>query len=206
MTRSQQLPPRERLLKAADELFHRYGIRGVGVEAIAEAASTNKMTLYRHFASKDELVAEWIRGIVAGKEAMWEEIAANHPGDPQGQLVEWSERVARKLAQLDERGSTLMLSLAELPEKDHPARKIIESHKMREHKRILRLCRQAGFPEPELRADQFFFLLEGAHSCMQCIGLKRVGEQLVRTVQRWIVAAGTPGSSAPLAPTATDDR
>ena len=58
------LPPRERIIAAAADLFHKQGIRGVGVEAIAEAAGTNKMTLYRHFASKDELIAEWARGKV----------------------------------------------------------------------------------------------------------------------------------------------
>ena len=188
-------PPRERLLKAAEDLFHRYGIRGVGVEAIAEAAGTNKMTLYRHFPSKDELVAEWISGIVAEKEAAWEAIAARHPGDPRAQLTEWSDLVARKLSEMDKRCSVFMNSLAELPEKEHPARRVIEAYKLREHKRILRLCREAGFPEPELRADQFFFLLEGAHSSVQCIGLKRVGEQLVRTVQAWISASSGPAAA-----------
>ena len=49
-------PPRERILAVARELFYRHGIHAVGVDAIAEAAGTNKMTLYRHFASKDVLV------------------------------------------------------------------------------------------------------------------------------------------------------
>ena len=55
------LPPRERILIAARELFARHGVHGVGVEAVAEAAGTNKMTLYRHFESKDLLVAEYLR-------------------------------------------------------------------------------------------------------------------------------------------------
>ena len=55
------ISPRERILSVASELFYRHGIRAIGVEAIAEAAKTNKMTLYRHFASKDELVAEYLR-------------------------------------------------------------------------------------------------------------------------------------------------
>src|SRR6266404_8589653 len=104
---SDVLRPRERILLAARDLFHRYGIRGVGVEAIAEAAGTNKMTLYRYFDSKDELIAEWVRGIVAHKEEEWKDLNARHRGDPQGQLQEWSRRTAGKLRAMEERGSAL---------------------------------------------------------------------------------------------------
>ena len=46
-----ELAPRERILAAARELFYSRGIRAVSVDEIAAAASTNKMTLYRHFES-----------------------------------------------------------------------------------------------------------------------------------------------------------
>ena len=183
-----RIPPRQRILDAADDLFRRVGIRGVGVEAIAEAAGTNKMTLYRHFASKDELIAEWVRGIVEKKEAEWDDIALKHPGDPEAQLVDWSRRVAKKFAEMEERGSTLGNALAELPEADHPARKVIDEHRVREHARIRRVCSEAGFPEPDLAADQFYMLLEGAKACVTCIGLKRVGEHLMKSVDALIAA------------------
>ena len=179
-------PPRERILAAAGELFQKQGIRGVGVEAIAEAADTNKMTLYRHFASKDELIAEWVRGIIAQKEAVWEEISAKNPGNPQAQLADWSRRFAAKLAEMEGRGSALMNALAELPERDHPARRIIEAHKLREHKRVQKLCEEAGFQDPALAANLFYLLLEGAMSCAQCKGLKRIGEDLVELVDRMV--------------------
>ena len=187
-----RIPPRQRILDAADDLFRRIGIRGVGVEAIAEAAGTNKMTLYRHFASKDELIAEWVRGIVEKKEAEWDVIAAEHPGDPEAQLVDWSHRVAKKFAEMEERGSALGNALAELPEPDHPARRVIDEHRVREHGRVLRVCREAGFPEPELAADQFYMLLEGAKACVSCLGLKRVGEHLVKSVDALIAARRRP--------------
>jgi len=195
-----RIPPRQRILEAADDLFRRVGIRGVGVEAIAEAAGTNKMTLYRHFASKDELIAEWVRGIVEQKEGEWDDIAVKHPGDPEAQLVDWSRRVAKKFAEMEERGSALGNALAELPEADHPARKVIDEHRLREHARILRVCREAGFAEPELAADQFYMLIEGAKACVQCIGLKRVGEHLMRSVDALIAArkrqSATPARAA----------
>lgn len=190
MSLNATVPPRDRILAAADDLFRRHGIRGIGVEAIAEAAGTNKMTLYRHFDSKDALVAEWVRRIIAQKEAAWDEIAAKHPDDPSGQLIEWSRRTAEAFAQMEERGSAILNALAELPAPDHPARRVIDEHRRREHDRIIALCRDAHFTEPELAGDELFFLLEGAKACVQCMGLKRAGENLTRLVDSLVATGG----------------
>jgi len=189
------LPVRARILVAAGNLFHTQGIRGIGVEAIAEAAGTNKMTLYRYFASKDELIAEWVKGIVAHKDEEWQDLSEKHRGDPRGQLIDWSQRVAAKLAGMESRGSALANALAELPEPDHPARRAIQAYKVREHKRVLRLCRDAGFQDPELAANLFYLLLEGASNCVQCIGMKRIGEDLVELVNRMVANARTQGKN-----------
>src|SRR3954454_25178425 len=109
------LSPRERIIVAASDLFQKQGIRGVGVEAIAEAAGTNKMTLYRHFQSKDALIVEWGRGLVAQKERIWDELAVAYPGDPSAQLREWSRRTAAAFEQMEERESQILNALAELP-------------------------------------------------------------------------------------------
>ena len=86
---SEKLPPRDRIIAAARDLFYRHGIRAVGVDAIAEAAGTNKMTLYRHFDSKDVLVAEYLRGLAAEKHNVWSALEAAHPGNPHAQLEAW---------------------------------------------------------------------------------------------------------------------
>src|ERR1700694_5666666 len=78
--------PRNRILAAAGALFYRHGIRAVGVEAIAEAARTNKMTLYRHFASKDELVAQYLRQSAKDADACWSQFEKMHPGGALAQL------------------------------------------------------------------------------------------------------------------------
>ena len=52
-----QKPTRDRILEAAGKLFHREGIRAVGVDAVAAAAGVTKRTLYYHFRSKDDLIA-----------------------------------------------------------------------------------------------------------------------------------------------------
>jgi AcrR family transcriptional regulator len=189
VTRTKQLAPRERILAAADDLFRRLGTN-VGVEQIAAEADTNKMTLYRHFESKDQLITEWMRGIIAQKEAAWEEIAAAHPGDARAQLARWSERTAAALAEMEERGSPILNALAQLPDADHPARRVIDEHRRHDHERLIALCRAAGFREPEATGDELYFLLEGAKSCVQCVGLKRVGEHLMRRVAAMIATDG----------------
>src|ERR1700747_2609249 len=81
--------PRERIVQVASDLFYRHGIRAVGVEAIADSAGTNKMTLYRHFSSKDELVAEYLRQSAHGASTCWDRLEKNHPGEPLAQLHAW---------------------------------------------------------------------------------------------------------------------
>src|SRR3954454_13572368 len=91
-----QTPPRERILTAASDLFYRNGIRAVGVDAIAAAAETNKMTLYRHFASKDELVAEYLRREAEKLKLGWDRRAIDHP-EPCAQIRAWLKDVADHL-------------------------------------------------------------------------------------------------------------
>src|SRR5579871_4547844 len=93
----EKIPPRERILAVAAELFYRHGIRAVGVEAIAEAAGTNKMTLYRHFESKDELVAEYLRSLAGCAEEIWSELARRYPNDAKKQLVAWLKSIGEHI-------------------------------------------------------------------------------------------------------------
>src|ERR1700754_722743 len=86
--KTEKIPPRTRILAAAADLFYRHGIRAVGVDAIAEAAGTNKMTLYRHFDSKDELVAEYLRQAAQEADSCWARYRAAHP-DALAQLRAW---------------------------------------------------------------------------------------------------------------------
>src|SRR6059058_2011553 len=106
--KTEGIPPRERILAVACDLFYRHGIKAVGVESVAEAAGTNKMTLYRHFASKDELVAEYLRERARLADAAWDRLTAAYPGDALAQLRAWLAKMAERLAHADERGCALV--------------------------------------------------------------------------------------------------
>lgn len=172
-------PPRERILAAATELFYRQGIRAVGVEAIAEAAGTNKMTLYRHFASKDELVAECLRGFARHVEAAWSALAEAVP-DPKARLRIWVREVSNRVTDPGDRGCALVNAAVEIPEKDHPARRVVEAFKSAQRDRLVGLCREAGARDPDALADELFLLIEGARVCAQSMGPKGPCCQLVR--------------------------
>src|SRR4051812_42303163 len=188
-----QIPPRERILGAASELFYRHGIRAVGVDAIAEAAGTNKMTLYRHFTSKDELVAEYLRQSAKLADTCWERFSEAHPGDARAQLRAWLAEMAEHAASSDERGCPLANAAVELPEKNHPARRVIEEFKVAQRARLIELCRAAGLAEPDMLADELHLLLEGARVTAQSVGTDGLGARLVRMGEA-MIAAHSPGT------------
>ena len=163
-------PPRDRILAVARDLFYRQGIHAAGVDAIAEAAGTNKMTLYRHFDSKDVLIAECLAQLVAEFDVVWDETAKKHAGDPLGQLRSWLRHVGQFKLEQAERGCAFVNAAAELPDKNHPARRVIEQHKSEHRKKLILLCKEAGLVEPELLADKMFLLCEGARVSIQSVG------------------------------------
>jgi AcrR family transcriptional regulator len=186
--RDGRIPPRSRILAAAADLFYRHGIRAVGVETIAEAADTNKMTLYRHFASKDELVAEYLRQSANAADGCWDRFAQAHPGDPLAQLCAWLQEMARHLAEPNERGCALANAAIELPEKDHPARRVIEEYKKAQRTRLARLAEEAGLSEPEMLADELHLLLEGARVTAQSVGTEGLAARLLHMGEAMIAA------------------
>ncbi|WP_275786345.1 TetR/AcrR family transcriptional regulator [Pararhizobium gei] len=153
--------PRDRIVSTACELFRQHGIRGIGVDAIAEAADTNKMTLYRHFGSKDDLICETLKFKSEMASAFWEELETAHPNDAMARLLGWVRGRAQCLAD-DRYGCDLANAAVELKEQNHPAHVVIEEFKLAQRRRLEKLCHDAGAREPELLSDTLSLLMEGA--------------------------------------------
>jgi AcrR family transcriptional regulator len=181
-------PPRERILAVARDLFYRHGIHTVGVEAIAEAAETNKMTLYRHFKSKDELVAEYLRLLAAEGDAIWAKLSLAYPNDPHGQLEGWVIVVEDILTNRYERGCALANAAVEL-QADHPARHVIEDYKERKRERLVGLFRDARYADPDRLADEVFLLFEGARISVQCAGRAGPASRVVGMLRSLLASA-----------------
>jgi len=153
----------QRIFSAARDLFYRQGIRAVGVEAIAAEAGTTKMTLYRHFSSKDELVAAILKAHDAEFWAWWDEITGPLAGQPRQQI----ERLFREFEELacDEgscRGCPIANASVEIIEDDHPARQIVKSHHEEMRRRLRTLSEQMGAKDPDRLSDALFLLMGGS--------------------------------------------
>ena len=181
-------PPRERILRAARELFYRDGVNGVSVEALAAAADTNKMTLYRHFSSKDELVAAYLSELAQEGESLWDAARSAHPGDADAQLRYLLKRVSQ-FEGAGGRGCALANAAVELAEPRHPARRVIEAHKRRQREQLVALVRAAGYAKPESLADELFLLVEGARVSLQSVGREGPGSRLYALAQALLDSA-----------------
>lgn len=153
---------RKRIFDTASELFYRKGIRAVGIDAIAAQADTTKMSLYRSFPSKDELVAEWLRDHDAKFWQTWDALSQKHSGAPRKHLQAAFGLLAKHVSDPDARGCPMANAAVEITEKDHPARKVIEAHKSKLRQRLAELCQGTGASEAALLADELFLLMEGA--------------------------------------------
>ena len=180
-------PPRERLLAVACDLFYSHGIHAVGVELIAEEARTNKMTLYRHFKSKDELVVEYVRQLAAEGDELWVRLASEHPDNPEKRLAAWVDHVEEIVTSNAERGCALANAAVEL-QPIHPARALIEDYKRRKRNHLVRLFTAARYHEPERLADEVFLLFEGARISIQC-GSRGPASRLVRMLRDLLAKA-----------------
>lgn len=193
-----ETPPRQRILVAARELFYEHGIRAVGVEAIAERAATNKMTLYRHFGSKDELVAAYLQDLADEGEARWQALIAATPHDFAAQLEGWLRHVEEVVNDCGDRGCPIANAAVELRETEHPARRIIEDYKSRKRERLISLFRGAGYGEPEALADEVFLLFEGARISRQCCATPGPQSRLIAMLRSLLARhPRAPGRSSP---------
>jgi AcrR family transcriptional regulator len=179
---------RKRIFNTASKLFYRSGIRAVGVDTIAAEADTTKMSLYRNFPSKDMLVAEWLREHDATFWQKWEAMASKHPEDPRKQLEAAFTLLAKHVADPKARGCPMANAAVELTEKDHPARKIIETHKARLRSQLAAICARMKAGNPGLLADQLFLLMEGAQVTTQTLGVRGPARNVARAAEMLIDA------------------
>jgi AcrR family transcriptional regulator len=154
---------RSRILEAAYELFSRRGIRAVGIDAIIRESGVARMTLYRHFGSKDDLVLAFLER----REQRWtkdwlQQEAERRATDPAERLLaifdvfdEWFQR--------DEfEGCSFINVLLETTDPDSVVHRASADQLARIRAYVAGLAREAGVADPERMAHKWHILMKGS--------------------------------------------
>jgi AcrR family transcriptional regulator len=161
MTTISDLPARERILETAQRLFYRDGFRAVGIDTIIAEAGVAKMSLYRHFPSKDDLIVAYLE---ESNRQYWEwlEGAVADVDDPEEKLIGMFAAIEKLATSPQCLGCTFQGTAAEFPDRDHPGHQVAVAHKNKVKDRFTELARQAGLAEPESLGGQLLLLMDGA--------------------------------------------
>lgn len=154
---------RERILDTAYELFSRNGIRAVGIDAIIDRSGVARMTLYRHFGSKDALVLAFLERREQRWTRDWLQRAIERRAvDPGERLLaifdvfdEWFQRE-------DFEGCSFINVLLEIADPKHELHRASADYLARIRAVVEELATDAGLADPEGLAHQWHILMKGS--------------------------------------------
>jgi AcrR family transcriptional regulator len=148
---------RDRILDAADRLFYAHGIQSIGVDAVVLEAGISKRTLYKHFGSREQLIAAYL----ARRGARQPEVPK--PGDELAEILGVFKRFERWFASDEFRGCPFSNAIAELGgDAGHPALKVARDVKARNTAWFELRLRALGAAHAASLATQLSILVEGS--------------------------------------------
>ena len=153
---------RDRIVETAERLFYAEGIRAVGIDRIIAEADVAKMTLYNHFASKDDLVL----AVLEYREEQVNQMFQRRLDELTAKGLDPLEAFFAALKQWLEspgfRGCSFINAAVELADPQHQAAQFAASHKQRFQKMIASLLKQGGYAKATSLAPAISLLVEGA--------------------------------------------
>jgi AcrR family transcriptional regulator len=184
---------REHLLAVAHNLFYWHGIRATGIDKIAADANVAPTTLYRLFASKDDLIAAYVATNADGYKRWFADATAPALGSPRDRILSLFDALGEQVQPDRCRGCPFLMALAEFPEPGHPARTLAVELKawVRDqlHQRVEELATDTPIGDRRLLGDQLILLLEGAYATVQAHGADGPARHARRTAETLIDAA-----------------
>jgi AcrR family transcriptional regulator len=161
---------RDKVFAVAADLFYRKGIHAVGVEEIVREAGVAKISLYRNFASKDDLVIAYLEDRSNVFLRDWDDAFDRFHDDPRAQLRAIMTHVAERTTLDGYRGCPFINFCAEFPDASHRGRGVAQATMRALRERFLRVAKALDVPEPQRLADSLLLLLEGAYGISQTLG------------------------------------
>jgi len=152
----------EKVLSTASRLFYANGVRAVGIEWIVAESGVAKTSLYRHFATKDELVAAFLEREDREFWQQWDGVVAAAPANPKAELMSLLDWIGKRVSRDGYRGCPQINVGAEFADPEHPARKIRKRHKIAMLDRLRDIAGRIGVTRPDDTALQLALLIDGA--------------------------------------------
>ena len=188
--RRSSVETREHLLAVAGELFYWEGINATGVDRIARAAEVGPTTLYRQFASKDELVAAYVEHCAAGYRELVAAATHRSAGTARERILALFDATLEAVQPEHCRGCPFLMTLAEFPEPGSGAHAAAVEVKGWVRERLRELARELdGVDDPGALADQLALVLEGIYATVQALGAGGPATQARAAAQALIEAA-----------------
>jgi AcrR family transcriptional regulator len=157
----QPSPVRERILAAADQYFYAEGIRAVSADRLIAEAGVSKVTFYRHFPSKDDLVLAYLEGRSALERHALERFRAQ-AGDACATLVVIARAIAYSSCSSGFRGCPFINAAVEYVDSAHPVRRAIAAHREWFAAFLRGLLEELGIGDCVTVVDQLVTLRDGA--------------------------------------------
>lgn len=151
---------RERILDAANDLFYGEGIRATSADRIIAEAGITKVTFYRHFPSKSDLVVAYLTQQANGEQAWFSSL--RREGDPAGSLRAIADGIGGASCAPGFRGCAFINAAAEFADPNEPARGVVTEHRRWMLGEFAEIATEAGASDPLAAARQLLLLRDGA--------------------------------------------
>ena len=184
---------RERLIEAANELFYAQGLRAVSVDKVIDRAGTTKVTFYRHFQSKDDLIVAYLESRAELERNGVDAAIAYGNGDVDVTLGLMADHTGAAACSPGFRGCPFINAAAEYPDPDSAVRKLVDAHRDWWTSAFERLVAPLGLAEPAAIADDLMLLRDGIMVAGYLGDPTKVAASFLRSCQAVIrCAARTP--------------
>jgi len=151
---------RARILAAASELFYAQGIRATSADRIIEDVGTTKVTFYRHFRTKSDLVVAYLEMQAAAERAFLESLRVE--GDPVRSLHNVATGIGTASCLPGFRGCAFINAASEYPDPEDPVRVAVDAHRRWTLDFFAGIVRETGIKDVDSAARQLLLLRDGA--------------------------------------------
>ena len=185
---SKEVAPKDQVFQTASRLFYQNGYRAVGVDTIAAESGIGKMTLYRHYPSKDDLIVAYLQDSDRMFWQNFEEIT-KETDSPREKLLSFFEALQKYVSTPACYGCPFLNVATEYPDPNYPGHQVALAHKQSVRARFRKLAKQAGARNPDRLADQLFLLMDGAYMASRMFGPENPATQVASAARTLIDAA-----------------